>query len=104
MVQTYSTMALTIGSQAPPFSLPDTEGRTVSLDQFAGKPALLVAFICNHCPFVKHVRGELARLAREYQAKGVGIVGVSSNDVAAYPDDAPAKMKDEARAAGYVFP
>jgi thiol-disulfide isomerase/thioredoxin len=63
-----------------------------------------VAFICNHCPYVKHVREAFARLAREYQARGVAVVGINSNDVAAYPDDSPAKMKEEKAATGYTFP
>ncbi len=103
MVAVPSTM-LPLGTRAPAFSLPDTEGRTVSLDDFMGTKALLVMFICNHCPFVKHVQEGMAALCREYQAKGVAVVGISSNDVANYPDDSPAKMKEEARRAGYAFP
>jgi thiol-disulfide isomerase/thioredoxin len=76
----------------------------ISLADFAGAPALLVAFICNHCPFVKHVQGGFARLAREYQGKGVAVVAVNSNDAKAYPDDSPARMKEEKAAAGYTFP
>src|SRR5262249_28390329 len=83
---------------------PDTEGRPVALADFAAKKALLVAFLCNHCPFVKHVRGDFAKLARDYAARGVAVVGINSNDVEAYPDDSPAKMKDEERSAGYSFP
>jgi peroxiredoxin len=93
-----------LGMAAPDFRLPDTEGRTVSLVNFAKSPALLVAFICNHCPYVQHIRSAFAALARDYQAKGVAIVGISSNDVVAYPADSPAKMKEEKQAAGYVFP
>jgi peroxiredoxin len=94
-----------LGSPAPAFELPEpASGRTVSLDDFRAAPALLVMFICNHCPFVKHVRDELARLGRDYQKKGVAIVAINSNDVANYPDDSPAKMKDEVQAAGYTFP
>jgi peroxiredoxin len=103
MALTPSTM-LPLGSKAPAFRLPDTEGKTVSLDDFRDAPALLVMFICNHCPYVKHVRDELARLAREYQAKGVAVVGISSNDAAAYPDDGPEAMAREKAAAGYTFP
>jgi len=103
MAETPSTM-LALGTQAPDFRLPDTDGRTVSLTDFADSKALLVMFICNHCPFVKHVQPELARLAREYQAKGVAVVGISSNDVTQYPDDGPAAMKAESRRAGYSFP
>jgi len=93
-----------LGMRAPDFSLPDTEGRRVSLADFRDAPALLVMFICNHCPYVKHVREALAKLARDYQAKGVAIVGINANDVAAYPDDSPENMKKEKRAVGYTFP
>lgn len=103
MALTPSTM-LPLGTQAPAFSLPNTDGRTVSLPDFAGAPAFLAAFICNHCPFVKHIAAELARLGRDYQAKGVAIVAISSNDAVAYPDDSPAKMVEEARLRGYTFP
>jgi len=102
MAVTPSTM-LELATKAPDFSLPDTTGKTVSRDDFAGRP-LLVMFICNHCPFVKHVRAKLAELGRAYQAKGVGVVAISSNDVAAYPEDSPKHMKKEAAAAGYTFP
>jgi len=103
MVKTASTM-LELGKQAPGFSLPDTEGKTVSLEDFAGAKALLVAFICNHCPFVKHIAAELASLARDYQERGVAVVGINSNDVANYPDDSPEKMAEEAKNRGYTFP
>jgi len=103
MVATPSTM-LNLGTQAPDFSLPDTAGNTVSLSDFASAPALLVMFICNHCPFVKHVAPELAALGREYQDKGVAVVAINANDVANYPDDAPDKMSREARQRGYTFP
>ncbi|HXD85748.1 MAG TPA: thioredoxin family protein [Urbifossiella sp.] len=103
MALTPSTMA-PLGMAAPDFRLPDTDGKLVALADFAKSPALLVAFICNHCPYVKHVRSAFAQLARDYQAKGVAIVGISSNDVVSHPDDSPAKMKEEKAAAGYVFP
>ncbi len=103
MALTPSTMT-PLGTPAPDFRLPDTDGKFVSLQDFAGSPVLLVAFICNHCPYVKHVRSAFARLAREYQAKGVAVVGINSNDAAAYPDDSPSKMKEEKVAAGYTFP
>jgi len=103
MAVTPSTM-LALGTEAPRFSLPDTEGRTVSLADFKARPALLVMFLCNHCPYVKHVRQELARLGRDYQTNGVAVVAISSNDVAAYPDDSPEKMKEEKQQAGYTFP
>ncbi|MCI0631396.1 MAG: thioredoxin family protein [Phycisphaerales bacterium] len=93
-----------LGAKAPSFRLPDTNGKLVSLDDFKTAPALLVMFICNHCPFVKHVRSELAKLGRDYQKRGAAIVAISSNDVDKYPDDSPAKMKEEAKAAGYTFP
>lgn len=102
MVMTPSTM-LPLGTPAPDFSLPDVGGRKVSLGDFRGTPALLVMFICNHCPFVKHIRSELATLVKEYQVKGVAAVGISSNDVANYPADSPEKMAEEARDAGYTF-
>lgn len=95
---------LPLGTVAPAFYLPDTDGRLVSIGEFKGKAALLVMFICNHCPFVKHVRGELAKLGQDYSARGVAIVAINSNDVANYPEDSPANMADEAREAGYGFP
>ncbi len=91
-------------SLRPAFRLPDTAGATVSLDDFKDAPALLVSFICNHCPYVKHVRHELSRLAKEYQSKGVAVVGISSNDVTTHPDDSPAMMAREKAEAGYSFP
>lgn len=103
MAATPSTM-LALGTRAPAFSLPDTEGRTVSLDDFAGAPALLVMFICNHCPFVKHVRGALAEVGREYGERGVAIVAVNANDAERYPGDSPEAMRAEREAAGYPFP
>jgi peroxiredoxin len=103
VVLTPSTM-LPLGTKAPDFSLPNVDGRTVSLADFAGKPALLVIFMCNHCPYVKHVAPELAILGREYQAKGAAVVGISSNDVSSHPDDSPEKMAAEAKARGYTFP
>jgi peroxiredoxin len=103
MALTPSTM-LPLGTAAPDFRLPDTDGRTVSLDDFKGAPALLVIFLCNHCPYVKHVRTDLARLCKEYQARDVGVVGISSNDVLTHPDDSPAMMAREKVQAGYTFP
>jgi len=104
MVRTPSTMLLPLGAEAPDFRLPDTEGRWVSLGDFTGAPAYLVMFICNHCPYVKHIREQLARLCREYQQRGVAIVGINSNDAQQYPDDSPEQMKEEVRRAGYTFP
>jgi len=101
---------LKLGTKAPAFSLPDTEGKTVSLADFDDRKALLVIFMCNHCPFVIHVREKLAEIAREYQAGGgsegggVGVVGINANDIANYPEDAPEKMAEEKRKAGYTFP
>lgn len=103
MARTESTM-LPLGTTAPDFKLPDTNGKLVSLADFKDKPALVVLFICNHCPFVKHIRDGLAQLGRDYLPRGAAIVAISSNDVANYPDDSPAKMKDEAKTAGYNFP
>ena len=103
MVKTASTM-LPLGTRAPEFSLPDTEGKTVSLGDFAEAPALLVVFMCNHCPYVKHVADGLAELAKEYQQRGVAVVGINSNDVGSYPDDAPEKMAEEVKLRGYTFP
>jgi len=103
MANTPSTMA-PLGSLAPAFSLPDTSGKMVSLNDFSAAPALLVVFLCNHCPFVKHIRAALAQFAREYQARGLTIVGINSNDVQTYPEDSPAKMAQEVREAGYIFP
>ncbi len=102
MVRTASTM-LPLGSQAPDFSLPNVDGKTVSLADFQGKAGLLVIFLCNHCPFVIHIRSQLAQFAKEYSAKGLGIVGISSNDVAEYPQDGPEAMQKEHATAGYVF-
>ena len=95
MVLTPSTMQLSLGAAAPDFSLPDPDGKVHSLADFAGRPALLVAFICNHCPYVKHVAPAFAQLAKEYQGRGVGVVAINSNDYEHYPDDSPAKMKEE---------
>src|SRR4051812_37047881 len=102
MVAVNSTM-LPLGTAAPDFRLPDINGKMVSLSDFKGKP-LLVMFICNHCPYVKHLRAGIAQLAKDYQARGGAVVAISSNDVANYPDDSPEKMKVEAREAGYTFP
>src|ERR1043165_6046929 len=102
MVAVNSTM-LPLGTAAPEFSLPDTNGKLVGPAEFKGKP-LVVMFICNHCPYVKHIRAGLAQLGRDYQSRGAAILAVSSNDVANYPADGPEQMKAEAKAAGYTFP
>jgi peroxiredoxin len=94
-----------LGSPAPDFALPDVvSGRRVGRADFASAPALLVAFICNHCPYVKHLREGFLAFAREYQPKGLAVVAISANDPAAYPDDAPEAMAREAKSAGFTFP
>jgi len=103
MVKTESTM-LALGSTAPDFSLLNVDGQTVSLRDFDSSSALVVMFICNHCPYVKHVADQLALLGRDYVAKNVGIVAISSNDVANYPADSPEQMVREAEERGYAFP
>jgi peroxiredoxin len=103
MALTPSTM-LPLGTKLPTFSLPDPSGKIVSSSDYKNAPALLVAFICNHCPYVKHIREGFAAFAREYQAKGVGIVAINSNDIVYSPDDRPEKMAEEVKNYGYVFP
>ena len=104
MVETPSTM-LPLGRTAPDFSLPEpATGKTVSLSDYADAPALLVVFLSNHCPYVKHIAGELARFGREYQEKGLAMVGIMANDVANHPDDAPPRMAQEVENRGYTFP
>jgi len=95
---------LPLGTHAPDFTLPNVDGKEISLAEFQGAPALLVVFLCNHCPYVKHVADPLAQLAHEYQAKGVAVVGISSNDVSGYPADSPEQMVAEAEQRGYTFP
>ncbi len=102
MTAVNSTM-LELGTEAPPFRLPSAQGGTVSLENFSDAGALLVMFICNHCPFVKHVRHELVKLAADYRPKGVAVVAVNSNDWSAYPDDSPERMEEEVREFGYPF-
>ena len=104
MALTPSTM-MPLGTRAPAFTLPDTmSGKPLSLDALQGRVATVVMFICNHCPYVKHVNGGLVAVAKDYAPKGVGFVAISSNDVANYPDDAPPKMKEAAQRLGYPFP
>jgi len=104
MVQTASTM-LPLGTRAPNFQLPDVvSGRTISLDSFADKKALLVMFVCRHCPYVQHIKEELARIGRDYATKDVGIVAISSNDAASFPDDAPESLKAMAEELEFTFP
>ncbi len=96
---------LALGTAAPPFNLQDVvSGREVTLQDFQGKKALLVMFICRHCPFVKHVQQELARLGSDYSGQSLGIVAISSNDASAYPDDAPASLREMAVQLGFNFP
>jgi peroxiredoxin len=95
---------LPLGTKAPPFSLVNVNGRTVSLDDFKNAPALLVVFMCNHCPYVKHLADALAQFSSEYIAKGLAVVGINSNDVANYPADSPERMVAEAEDRGYQFP
>lgn len=103
MVQTNSQM-VPLGTPAPAFSLPDPDGRIHSLGEAQGADAVLVMFICNHCPFVKHVRKELARLGEDYLERNVAMFAINSNDYESHPDDRPEKMKEEAEAWGYAFP
>jgi peroxiredoxin len=94
-----------LGTRAPDFSLPDvTSGKTISLDTFAGKKGLLVMFICKHCPYVQHVKEELARIGKDYVNQNLGIVAISANDVENYPDDAPSELKAMAADEGFRFP
>lgn len=96
---------LPLGTPAPGFHLPDVvSGKKMSLEDFAGKPALLIMFLCRHCPYVKHVEKELARLARDYAAKNVAVVALSANDAAEYPDDSPTGLRAQAAAIGFTFP
>ena len=104
MVKTLSTM-LELGTGAPDFSLPDVvSGRTISLKTFEDAKALLVMFICRHCPYVKLVQEELARLGTDYQARDVAIVAISSNDAVEFPDDRPVSLREMAVALGFTFP
>ena len=103
MVRTASTM-LPLGTQAPNFSLPATDDTIVSLSDFSTHQALLVMFICNHCPYVKHVQEQIVAISNDYQNQGIGIVAISSNDVEAYPEDSPECMREEAKKWQYAFP
>lgn len=100
-----SSSMLALGTPAPDFSLPDvTSGTKVSLSDFADAKALVVVFLCTHCPYVVHVRPELALIESDYAGRGVAIVGITSNDVTQYPDDAPEPTAEMARSAGLRFP
>ena len=103
MVKVNSTM-LPLGTQAPSFSLYDPEGNLFTLDHSSKSNAFLVMFICNHCPFVHHIRKELARLANDYIKRDVSIIAINSNDYETHPGDSPEKMKDEIIEWGYNFP
>jgi peroxiredoxin len=103
MSLTPSTM-LPLGTGAPAFTLPDTTGKTVSSADFREVKALLVMFICNHCPYVKHVKKELVRLAGDYQPKSVAVVAINANDVSTHPEDSPEDMAKDAAEFGYTFP
>ena len=104
MAKTLSTM-LDLGTTAPEFTLPDViSGKTMTLRDFADRKALLVMFICRHCPFVKHIEQELARMGRDYANRDVAIVAISANDAAEYPDDAPESLKEMAEQLGFSFP
>lgn len=94
-----------LGTRAPDFALPDVRtGETVNLSDFADKEVLLVVFMCAHCPYVKLVESELAAIGRDFQNRSFGMVGISANDVTAYPDDAPPKLREQAERLGFIFP
>lgn len=93
-----------LGTNAPGFRLPDTDGNLVSLEDFSSQKGLLVIFMCNHCPYVKHIRKGLAEFARRNSGAGIGIVGINSNDASTHPEDSPEKMREEVESAGYTFP
>lgn len=104
MALTPSTM-LPLGTKAPDFQLPDVvSGNIISLETFAGKEGLLVIFICRHCPFVKHIQGELVRIGKDYAGSNLGIIAISANDGANYPEDAPHLLKEMAIELGFTFP
>ena len=94
MTATPSTM-LPLGTPLPWFRLPDVDGRLVSPDDVRDSPALLIAFICHHCPFVRHIRPEFARVCREYQARGLAVIAINSNDISEFPEDGPDGMRQE---------
>ena len=102
MVATNSTM-VPLGTKAADFQLPDTTGKIVKLSDFDNQKALLIVFMCNHCPFVVHIREGFVQLVKDYQKRGVGVVGINSNDTTQYPDDSPERMAEDARDYGYTF-
>jgi len=100
-----ASVMLSLGTSAPPFALRDVvSGRTYSLDSFTGKAALLVMFICRHCPYVVHVEHGIAKMGRDYTGTGLGMIGISSNDPVQYPDDAPPRLKEMAERLSFTFP
>ena len=103
MALTPSTM-LALGTPAPDFNLPNIDGKHVALADFKASPALVVMFICNHCPYVKHLQAGIAEFAREYTARGLAVVAINANDTEQYPEDSPRHMAEESKKAGYVFP
>jgi len=102
MGATPSTM-LDLGTPLPPFRLRDFDGKVATSNDFGNAKGLLVAFICPHCPFVRHIRAEFARAADEFQRRGIAVIAINSNDVTAFPEDDPAGMKKEAEEVGYTF-
>jgi len=104
MVRTLSTSLLPLGSEAPDFELPDIYGHIVSLSSFRPAKALVVIFMCNHCPYVKHIQREISDLAKDYQTRTVAVVGINSNDAEAHPEDSPQKMREQARMFDFTFP
>jgi len=103
MVLTHSEQ-VTLGSEAPDFSLPATDGRTITRREAKGRNGLLVMFICNHCPYVKIIKQELTRMAGGYQHKGIGVVAINSNDPVRYPDDDLPAMRKDVKDFHYTFP
>ena len=103
MVRTVSTM-LSLGTKAPDFNLPDTSGRMIQRVDFLNKKGLLVIFLCNHCPYVIHIRSHLSQWVKEKQAEGLAVVGINANDASSYPEDSPQAMQQEAIQADYSFP
>ena len=100
-----ASVMLPLGTSAPPFALRDVvSGQIYSLDSFTGKTALLVMFLCRHCPYVVHVEHGIAKIGQDYIDTGLGIIGISSNDPAQYPDDAPPRLKEMAERLGFTFP
>lgn len=105
MAQTESTMTMQLGAVAPDFILPDTvSGTKKSLQELKSDKATVVMFICNHCPFVKHIQKKLTNVANEYISRGVSFIAINSNDAESYPDDSPARMKEIAAQFNYPFP